>query len=119
MTQGIVSIRKDGVMVFKVVVGCDGYNAKNLANSIREVGSVPSLTYLFHLCEGSDFGCKDCRVIIESDETTYSTPVVHGENSELAQDKEGMNRYVDTFRVAQFNPRWKYGTADYVEVVDF
>jgi hypothetical protein len=41
-----------------------------------------------------------------------------GSTNDLEEDEEGKSRYMDTFHVAQFNPRWKYGTADYVEVVE-
>jgi hypothetical protein len=118
MTQGIVSIRKDGAMVYKIVVGHDGMNASKVAAGIRNLLGFPRVMELRTICEEEGFGCAECLVILEHDEHHWNKPVAHVGPACWLDDSEDSQRYYDTFHVAQFNPRWKFGTADYVEVVD-
>jgi len=118
MTQGIVSILVNGEMKFKVITGHDGYNAKNLAAWLRKLDQCPSLGELGNQANACDFGAEHTRVILEAGER-WNEPIIHCTDGMDECDNEGRQRYLDTFHVAQFNPRWKYGTADYVEVVEF
>ena len=118
MTQGIVSIRKDGTMVYKIIVGHDGMHAPEVASWIRAVNRVPTVEELKDVCAEKDFGCADCLIILEYDEHHWNNPTAHVGPGCMLDGSEDSQRYFDTFHVAQFNPRWKYGTADHVEVVD-
>lgn len=121
MTQGIVSIRKNGQMVYKIITGHDGMHAPEVARAIKERNLVPkdlpTIEDLQDLCDHFGFGCRGCLIILEADANNFSRPIAHV-GPDCLLEGEDRERYFDTFRVAQFNPRWKYGTADYVEVVD-
>lgn len=119
MTQGIVSIKLDGAMVFKLVTGHDGMNAVSLAARLRGLGRIPTLHELEELAIDYRFGCRSCLVVIERDPEHFFNPMIHTRGGEIDHLDPEMQRYRDTFHVPQFNPRWKYGTADYVEVVEF
>lgn len=105
MTNGIVSITRNGKTVFKVVAGCDGYNAPKLAQAIRETGP-STLDQVYDLALDCDFGCKECLVVI-------------GECGERYEGDEPLGPlYRSTFADPRFNPRWERGTAAYVEVIE-
>lgn len=58
-------------------------------------------------------------IILEHDPDNWNKPKLHkGAKVDWDEDDSDYQRYYDTFHVAQFNPRWKYGTASYVEVID-
>jgi hypothetical protein len=119
MTQGIVSIRKDGQMIYKIIVGHDGMNAPKVSAGIRDLLGFPRIMELQTICEEEGFGCHDCLIILEYDPKNWMRPKIHkGKDVNWDDDNPECQRYFDTFNVAQFNPRWKYGTAEYVEVVD-
>jgi hypothetical protein len=118
MTQGVVSIRKDGIMIYKIVVGDNGYNASKVVDRIKKIGHYPKAEELKTICEDEEFGCPECLVIIGLEMNySYRRPQIYV-HPPFDEGEELDERYFDTFDVAQFNPRWKYGTADYVEVVD-
>lgn len=104
-TQGLVSIVRDGKVQFKAVVGCDGMNAPELASLVREFPP-ETIADLYRLCSEAGFGCEDCLVL------QSETGVV----SECRDDPGPL--YREKFSDPRFNPRWKHGTADYVEVVE-
>ena len=120
MTQGLVSLVVNGSVRYKIITGSDGYNAKSVAAKIRnhiiEVGEIPSISTLFNFVEECDFGGRERAIILDVDPSRMRKAIIHPGDSEF--DDETRQRYLDTAYVAQFNPRWKYGTADYVEVVD-
>jgi hypothetical protein len=125
VTQGIVSIRKDGTMLYKIIVGHDGMNAPKVASRIRSLDHLPTVEDLKTICSEEDFGCPDCLIVLEHDPGHWNKPKLHAGKDidwDVVEDKEKFNgdfdRYFDTFHVAEFNPRWRYGTAPYVEVVD-
>ena len=119
MTNGIVSIRKDGQMLYKIVVGHDGMNAPKVAERIRNLACIPTVDELRTICSEEDFGCLDCLIILEHDPDNWNKPKLHaGKDVDWDDDNPEYQRYFDTFHVAQFNPRWKYGTAPHVEVID-
>lgn len=125
MTNGIVSIRKDGEMLYKIITGHDGMHAPLLAGLVRkhyaETKLIPSVDTLFSMANACDFGCLECLVILERNPESYHEPFIRSwtpEVNDLDESPVDKGRYLDTFHVAQFNPRWKYGTAPYVEVVD-
>jgi hypothetical protein len=119
VTQGIVSIRKNGAMVYKIIVGAEGMNAPKVASRVRSMARVPTVLELMEICRQEDFD-PDYVIILEDDPEHWNKPKLHlGPKTEWDEGDPKSQRYFDTFHVAQFNPRWRFGTADYVEVVDF
>ena len=119
MTQGIVSIRKDMEMIFKVITGHDGKGAVPLAQFLRKLQNVPILDELHEMADEAGFGHRSSRIILERSEV-WNKPKAHvGPEMDFDLSDPDTQRYFDTFNVAEFNPRWKFGTAAYVEVVDF
>jgi hypothetical protein len=120
MTNGIVSIRKDGQMLYKVVVGHDGQNASKVASRVRSLARIPTVEELATICAEEDFGCNDCLIILENDPENWNRPkILKGKEVDWDDDNPEYQRYYDTFHVAEFNPRWKFGIAPYVEVIDY
>lgn len=104
-TQGLVSVVEGGAVRFKIVAGCNGMRAVELAARLRaerfaNAGSV------YDLAEECGFGCDDCRVVMGASEEFY-----------LFDDDLG-ELYRKTFDDPRFNPRWRHGTAAHVEVVE-
>lgn len=119
MTNGIVSIRVDGQMLYKIVVGHDGMHAHEVADCVRSFVDIPSVGTLKTICAHIGFGCPDCLIILERDPENWHHPKIHaGRDVDWDDENPEYQRYYDTFHVAEFNPRWKYGTAPYVEVID-
>jgi hypothetical protein len=122
VTQGIVSIKRNGQMAYKIIVGHDGMHAADVALDVRQWfranDKLPDAGQLVDICERLGFGCGDCIVILEYNPCKHNDPKMHTKLDGDDWDEEGRARYLDTFHVPQFNPRWKYGTADYVEVVE-
>lgn len=106
MTQGLVSIRKDGKVVMKIVAGNDGMNAKALADKIKHLGVVPTPTIAMVMARQCGFGSTNTLVVVEKSATHYDG------------DGEPGPLYLETFHLPNFNPRWEQGTADFTEIVD-
>lgn len=101
--QGLVSfVDKDYNVLAKVVVGCNGYNVNRFIEHINKLEA----EYLELVAKYSKFGCDDCRVISTSKTTHFNIPEYLG---------EGL--FYSKFDDPGFNPRWGYGTADYVRIV--
>ena len=116
-TQGIVSVVRGGAVLLKVVAGSDGYNAPKLAEALRAWFEANEFLYAtddermdartaYCLASMIGFGADCDRVVVMPDE------VFHQCDDELGP------LYRQTFADPRFNPRWEYGTADYIEVVD-
>lgn len=109
-TQGVVSVSDELYhTLFKIVTGCDGYNAKELALAILEkVEEGKSLTadLLYDLALGCGFGDEDTLVVMSADDIKQRG------------DFEVGQLYRMTFRNPWFNPRWEQGTACHVLCVD-
>lgn len=106
MTNGVVSlVDKDGRVLIKVVVGCDGYNAVGLAEALRDAPGSLSIPSIQHLAHVNEFGCLDCRV------------VQWPGGAHIATGEELHPRYAERFEDPRFNPRWENGSAAHVEVV--
>ena len=119
MTNGIVSIRKNGVMLYKAIVGHDGQNAPKVASRVMSMAHIPTVDELAIICAEEDFGCAGCIIILENNPDDYYKPkILKGKEVDWDDDNPEYQRYFDTFYVAEFNPRWKFGTAPYVEVID-
>ncbi|MDO8482664.1 MAG: hypothetical protein Q7S86_02500 [bacterium] len=107
MTQGLVTIMHGGKVVMKIVAGCDGMNARKVANAIRKLGRIPSLKNAYEIAEKVEFGSAESLVVMGE------------KRSKLGGSKERLGPlYRKTFSQPRFNPRWKRGTADHIVVID-
>lgn len=111
-TQAVVSIRQDGQMAMKVVVGVNGEKARTFAKAIERLGRVPSLAEADALAESIRFGGSEDRVVMTAAQ-------VYSEGALASADEVGWELYRSTFGQPEFNPRWEHGTADYTLIVDF
>lgn len=104
VTQGIVSIVQNNKTIIKAVAGCNGYNAKNLAEIIR-FQKLSTAQEVYDAATRIGFGCEECLVVMD-------------ENNILFSDKEDdLPYYRETFSKPRFNPRWECGIADHIQVV--
>lgn len=105
-TQGLVSITSEtGRVEYKIVAGCNGYRAFDLAKKIiatpRHTITAQSLMQMAtDVCFGSD----DSLVVMDRKEAIGPS---------LDQSDLGP-LYRLTFDCLWFNPRWGYGSADHV-----
>ena len=105
-TQGLVTIRVGGQVKMKIVAGSNGMKAESLAISIRRLGRVPEIDEAYTLAVKHKFGTDGCLVVMTRRQVRY-------------EGEERLNRlYRRTFNDPNFNPRWKFGTADHVKVID-
>lgn len=104
-TQGIISIIKEGQVIFKCVAGCDGQNAPEAAKAIKALNPA-TLEELHKACIDHKFGCFDCLVVQNSDRH------LDGSGDELP------SLYKIKFKDPKFNPRWERGTAAYTEIIE-
>ena len=105
-TQGILSIVVGGKVVAKAIVGADGYEMPAIADAVR-ANSVATAQGLLDLCH--EYGLGGESLIVQSTPDKWIGDCTDDDLPEL---------YAEKFSDPRFNPRWKYGTADYVEVVD-
>jgi len=105
-TQGIVTVMRGGDVIFKIIAGCNGYKAPNLAKELKKF-KPRKIERVHKYAELSEFGCKDCLVILSKDDEIF-------EGLGKLNDK-----YYNTFNSPRYNPRWEKGTAGYVEVVEY
>lgn len=108
-TQGIVSVTQNGRTAIKVIAGCNGNRAKALASHIREwhqSGEQLTAELIERCALTLGFGCSDCRVVLSEEEA-------------LGAVDEMSSLYRQSFDDPRFNPRWQWGTADFVEVIEF
>lgn len=105
-TQGIVSVVVDGETRVKAVAGSDGYNASLLAAEIRR-NHLTTPEAVLEAAKRVNFGGA-CDLVVQ------------GPNGNLFEGHEDLSDLYlnpEIFRNPTFNPRWKHGTADYVEVI--
>lgn len=99
-TQGLVSVVRGGKVVLKVITGCDGYNAKQLASEIKVSPSL-DLDYVYSLALRMGFGGEASLVVMDAERVFYPY-----------DDNEVPARYRETFDNPRFNPRWASGMID-------
>lgn len=107
-TNGIVSIVKNGKTVFKCVAGCNGSTADKTAAALKKLAN-PTIDQVYKVCIDNHFGCKECTVVQSEKEHRCDPDYQKEKLSSLYKDK-----FVDP----KFNPRWEYGTASHVEIVN-
>lgn len=105
-TQGLLSITLSGKVVAKIVVGANGYNIPKLAESLRKNPTTGS-NELLKRCLEHDLG--GCSLIVQSSPKMWLSD---------GGDEELPKLYKTKFHDPRFNPRWKNGTASYVEIVE-
>lgn len=109
MTNGLVSFVRDGKVILKVVVGCDGYNAAQYADAVVRGGDY-TVKGAIRARSGIAFG-NDRSFVAMDDQGGIAAPV---ENDPEIEDLPPL--YREKFHDPRFNPRWQYGTAEYTEV---
>jgi len=113
-TQGVLSIVKNGVVKYKIIVGCDGQWIEELKDKIKGLPFADmSCAELYQNAEDACFGCTDCRVVMDD------TGEFMGPESfvDMEWPPEALESYTSTFSTSIHNPRWKRGTAEYVAVI--
>ena len=116
-TQGMVTLMQGGKVRLKIVVGCDGYNAKLVADEIvRRKSQMENVNWSIHepfmvefaqnVSQRLGMGCSDCRVVVTEKR------ILHREHVEVNP------LYRGTFTDPMFNPRWEKGDCYYRYVVD-
>ncbi len=106
MTNGIVSVIENGTMRLKIIAGCSGYNADNLAHLLKIECEVPSMETAYSFAEAVDFGCKDCLVV--------QSPTGH-----IFKGADELGPlYREHFHDPQFNPRWERGNCGHLAIVE-
>ncbi len=105
-TQGLVTLISFGKVVMKIVAGCNGYNARKVANVLHEFPKLMKIGTAYEIALDMEFGCSDCLAVITETEICYK-----GENDIPSSFRK-------TFQRPRFNPRWEQGTADYVVIID-
>jgi len=104
-TQGIVSLVRGGKVVYKVIAGCNGMNARAVAEAVLQLPWV-SCGEIYEEAACARFGSEACLVVQSADEEFHFT------GGELGP------RYREKFSDPAFNPRWERGTAAHVLIVD-
>ncbi|MSU75067.1 MAG: hypothetical protein EXS55_00930 [Candidatus Magasanikbacteria bacterium] len=107
-TQGLVTVRKGGEVVMKIVAGMDGMKANQVANAVAKLGRAPTVDEAWRLAIKRGFGHAATLVVMTATQVRQG-----GDNGRLDR------RYRRTFHRPEFNPGWKHGTADHIKVVDF
>ena len=96
-TQGLVTVMSGKKVLMKVVVGCDGYNVRKVANRLKKAWPV-SADKALEIASKAQFGCEVCRVVI-----TRSKISTRGDRVSPI--------YRKTFQKPKYNPCWDHGTA--------
>ncbi len=105
-TQGLVSIVKNREVIFKIVTGTDGYLSKSLVECIKQTEKPLTVELLYDLALKIGFGYQDNLVVMDRNTIKFA-------DDDISND----SLYRTTFQDPNFNPRWRYGTADYVEIL--
>lgn len=107
-TQGILSVVQNGEVALKIIAGDNGMVMPTLREKIEteisQIQKIPSLDIAYHLALGLGMSTKSLVVMNKAG-------VKHQTGERLHR------RYRRTFNKPEFNPRWKQGIADYIEVI--
>lgn len=106
MTNGLVSIvDTKGTVRYKLVAGCDGYNALRVAEELCKEQPVDPET-IYDIAIDQDFGCDDCLVL----QASPSDGIFKG-------DHDLPEWYESKFYDPKFNPRWESGIVGYLVII--
>lgn len=103
-TQGIVSIVSDGKVIIKLITGSNGSEANKLKEQLEKSWPL-DINKAYEIALNFEFGSTDSLVAMDKDNIIF-----HGEGNIG-------DRYRDTFNDPRFNPRWEYGLADEIEIL--
>ena len=104
-TQGLVTVMQGRKVLMKIVAGCEGMNAQNVAQAIR--GNWPATPKeAYKIAVQEQFGCEDDLVVITPDFIEFKGDA---DIDPVAYRKK--------FNQPRFNPRWPQGTTAYTEIV--
>jgi hypothetical protein len=103
--NGLITVRKEGRVTMKIIVGTDGHKAKMMEEYVRK--NWPLTKFEAHdAALKIGFGTRNDLVVILNGDMFHecgTTP------SRL---------HLTTFQQPEFNPRWKNGVPEYTEVID-
>jgi hypothetical protein len=103
-TQAVVSlVNKRGYTVVKIVTGYNGFEAGKMAKWLKAHQDKP-IDKIYAVAI-SIF--ENVSTVVVMDREGY----IYGGEEELAES------YRQTFHKPEWNPRWDFGTADYVKIV--
>ena len=108
-TQGIRSIvDKNGNTVYKIIVGCSGNKetVDRVINKLKEQETL-DISKVYAIALLNKLGCRDCLIVMDKSELLYK-----GRDCD-----SDFSLYFTTFNNPVFNPRWKYGTVDTIEII--
>ncbi len=111
MTNGVVSIMRDGHVIMKIVTGCDGSFAPKLARNIRQRWPM-TIGEVYDTALRLKFGTVEHLVVITEEEVKVDD---YTSRAEFCAEHP---LYAATFRNPAFNPRWEDGFAAFTEIVD-
>jgi len=98
MTQGLITITRNGQTALKAVCGCNGNRAEALAALIR-ARRLSSIEEIYDAALSVEFGCSACLVVFTKDDANFG-------------GKQIPKRYFITFGQPDCNPRWDIGKYD-------
>ena len=98
MTQGLVTITRNGKTALKAVCGCNGNRAEALAALIR-TRHLSSIEEIYNAALSVEFGRPACLVVLTKDDANFG-------------GKEIPKRYFKNFDQPDCNPRWDLGKFD-------
>ena len=110
-TQGLISIVKDGRVIFKCIAGSDGYRIDSAVEAIKKI-PFENLTInkLFETCKNIGFGDHEVDLVIQTER-----------ENRFGGDEDFALGYYDTrkFHNPEFNPRLECGLADFTQIINY
>jgi hypothetical protein len=110
-TQGMIVIKEDGKVKFKIIAGDNGFNIHNIP---RAELITDSPTELYTVAQRHNVGCADCLIVSYLGD---SNEVRHF-HLDMNLDHESNPWYWDQFFNPDFNPRWKNGGVDHLRTIN-
>lgn len=104
-TQGLLSIVRDGRTLWKIITGSDGYNIPRVAYNFAVSGIPDDIDAVY-------------VIVVELFRPSSSLFVLGESEWRGGNCDEVPYMYGETFHRPEFNPRWRYGTADYAMILD-
>jgi hypothetical protein len=105
-SDALVSVRKGGKVVLKVVASCNIPKIREFVEAVRIFRQVPTLDEAVLLATRADFGCRDCLLVVDEQESSCT---------DQRWKKFSHNEFADP----NFNPRSIGGGAAIIEIIDF
>jgi len=105
MTNGVISLLRGGQVEFKIVCGCRGDRAMQVAKALLARPELVTCEEIYDAVLELGLGCMDCLIVLDAQQ--YHAESRIGELPVL---------YRTTFANPWFNPRWEFGASPYVVV---